>query len=135
MLNKNAWEVTGLDGDPAPGPEQTQPYWWHHQLSDLSNQERDDESPKFSFPSRTRLCCFNPDRGVTEANQPIRSLYYIMPFPGSCSGQLFCLTQQGTFSYLVEMLLDLRIPNKNQRSHLTKFIQILSFDSDEIFIF
>lgn len=126
MLNKNAWEVTGLDGDPAPGPEQTQPYWWHHQLSDLSNQERDDESPKFSFPSGTRLM---------EANQPIRSLYYIMPFPPSCSGQLFCRTQYGTFSYLVEMLLDLRIPNKNQRSHLTKFIQILSFDSDEIFIF
>lgn len=126
MLNKNAWEVTGLDGDPAPGPEQTQPYWWHHQLSDLSNQERDDESPKFSFPSRTRL---------TEANQPIRSLYYIMPFPPSCSGQLFCRTQHGTFSYLVEMLLNLRIPNKNQRSHLTKFIQILSFDSDEIFSF
>lgn len=74
----------------------------------------------FSFPSRG-----HPDRGVTEANQPICSLYYVIsPF------LLFCRTQRSTSPYLDEMLLHLRIPNKNQRSHLTKFIQILPFDSD-----
>lgn len=50
-----------------------------------------------------------------------------MSFPPSL---LFCRTQRGTSPYLDEMLLDLRIPNKNQRRHLTKFIQILPFDSD-----
>lgn len=59
-----------------------------------------------------------------------------MPFPPSYSGQLFCHTQHCNHLSITmeETLLDLQFANKSSRSHLTKFIQILSSVS-EFFLF